>query len=175
MEVSSSELSDHELFSNINHDDLDKLLPLSKEQTYETDETIIEEGTSGQGLFYIVEGKAHVLKNNPRQPIPDIYVTSLDKGDCFGGMSTFTDIPCTASVISRTEISVLFFPDEQLYDFLDDHPSIERAFLKNFISQITQNLRATTNSLTQIKAMEEHIEREEVLDLLGDLDKLDLI
>jgi CRP-like cAMP-binding protein len=75
------------------------------ERSYATNETIVNQGTLGIGLFIIETGKADVVRERPDGD--KAVVNKLGPTDFFGELSLLDDAPRTASVIATEPTTCL--------------------------------------------------------------------
>lgn len=116
---------------------------LSSEETYESGEIIIEEGTSGDWIYIILEGQAKVTK---RTAAGIVTLDTLKKDAIFGEMGLFGKVRAerTASVIAAdgsVRVGVLDF--QQL---LKDYESLSPA-LRSLITALTMRLKAANETV----------------------------
>lgn len=80
----------------------DALEPL----TFDAGETIVEQGSSGDSFYIIVEGSATVHKSTDDEtciPQEDNKVGGLKKGDYFGELALLTQRPRQATVVASED------------------------------------------------------------------------
>jgi len=115
---------------------------LSSEETYESGEIIIEEGTSGDWIYIILEGQVKVTK---RTAAGIVTLDTLKKDAIFGEMGLFGKVRAerTASVIAAdgsVRVGVLDF--EQL---LRDYESLSPA-LRSLMTALIMRLKAANET-----------------------------
>ena len=116
---------------------------LSSEETYESGEVIMEEGTSGDWIYIILEGQAKVTK---RTAAGIVTMDTLKKGAIIGEMALFgkTQAERSASVIAAdgsVRVGVLDF--EQL---LRDYESLSPA-LRSLMMALIMRLKAANETV----------------------------
>jgi len=116
---------------------------LSDEETYESGEIIIEEGTKGNWVYIILEGQAKVTK---RTHAGIVTIDNLKKGTIFGEMALFGNVQVerSASVIAADgaiRVGVLDF--QQL---LRDYESLSPA-LRSLITALIRRLKESTEKV----------------------------
>ena len=114
---------------------------LSNEETYESGEIIIEEGTRGDWVYIILEGQVKVTK---RSEAGIITIDTLKKGDVFGEMILFLkgQAERTASVTATNGAVRVGALD--LQRLLQDYESISPV-LKSLISALIRRLKETND------------------------------
>lgn len=116
---------------------------LSSEETYESGEIIIEEGTSGDWVYIILEGQVKVTK---RTAAGIVTLDTLKKDAVFGEMGLFGKARAerSASVVAAdgsVRVGVLDF--EQL---LKDYESLSPA-LRSLITALIMRLKAANETV----------------------------
>lgn len=76
------------------------------------------------------------------------HVDTLQQGCCFGEMGFIANTERTASVIAKTDVSIIRVNAATL-DRADE--STQLRFLKVFVETITERLKQTTSILTQLR------------------------
>jgi len=115
----------------------------ASEETYESGEIIVEEGTRGDWIYIILEGQAKVTK---RTAAGIVTMDTLKKGAIIGEMALFgkAQTERTASVIAAdgaVRVNVLDF--QQL---LKDHESLSPA-LRSLITTLIMRLKAENETV----------------------------
>jgi len=107
--------------------------------------TIIEEGSSGDNLYMLLEGAVRVHKE-------DFYggkevITTLHAGDHFGEVSLFDEAPRSAAVSTIQPSKLLYLSRESLRSLMDDDHSLATAIYENLVSDLCNRLRETNEHL----------------------------
>ena len=92
------------------------------------DTIMVREGEEGRGLFLILGGNVEVTKQDPSGD--KVVIATLGPGDVFGEISLVFDRPATATVISITEVTVMFLPKEYFQKLIASIPEIRDYFVK---------------------------------------------
>lgn len=93
-------------------------------RAFQAGETILEEGSRGEGLFIILRGDAEVDKRKPDGT--KLRVTTLHEGDFFGEASLLTGRPVMASIRAATELEALALPASDFSVLLRETPAIRK-------------------------------------------------
>src|SRR5438477_10347710 len=88
------------LFAGLPKRHLRGLAGIAKEQRFEENTTIADEGRPGDDFFVIISGQARVLKKGRS-------IASLMPGDFFGEIALLDGGPRSASVITETPMQVM--------------------------------------------------------------------
>ena len=134
-------------FDRLSNRQLKSVSGIMFERTYETDESIFEEGQPGAALFLILDGKVAV----------EIYreagttcLAVLETGAFFGEMALLDDTPrsATARALERTRTLALYRND--LNGLVYRHPRTACRIYRSLAGMIGDRLRLT-NELVQMK------------------------
>ncbi|MEK7656928.1 MAG: cyclic nucleotide-binding domain-containing protein [Elusimicrobiota bacterium] len=113
-------------------------------------ETIFEEGTKGESLFFISEGHVRIAKRLPSKDKPaykDLAI--LAPGDCFGEMSLMEeDADRSANAIASGECVLLRLSRQDLHRWLKSDPVLATAFFSQLVKVLAGYLRRSSNELT---------------------------
>lgn len=96
-----------ELFSALNHDEVERLAQAVKEHRVPSGTTVVRQGEEGDRFYIVVEGKVSVLRDDAR-------VAELGPGDFFGETALLFTSERTASVCTDEE-SVLWSIDKHAF------------------------------------------------------------
>ncbi|MEK7747086.1 MAG: cyclic nucleotide-binding domain-containing protein [Elusimicrobiota bacterium] len=113
-------------------------------------ETIFEEGTKGESLFFISEGHVRIAKRLPSKDKPaykDLAI--LAPGDCFGEMSLMEeDADRSANAIASGDCLLLKLSRPDLHRWLKSDPVLATAFFSQLVKVLAGYLRRSSNELT---------------------------
>lgn len=98
---------------NLSLDDIESLF--TRKMAFKKDEEIFAEGDTGDGVYFILDGKVNVITFE--KDFKEIVFGELGAGQIFGEMALIDDKPRSASVIPITTCKVGFMPKEQ-FDYL---------------------------------------------------------
>jgi serine/threonine-protein kinase len=74
-------------------------------------ELILREGERGGGAFIIEEGRCDIYRNTDSG---SLHIRTLDRGEVVGELALFTGVARTASVVARTDVTLLEITREAL-------------------------------------------------------------
>lgn len=135
--------------------DLNELLQMAKLKQFEPGELILEEGSYDNWIFYLLSGKAKIVKNGKE------LVTLRRIGDVFGEMGIIGGTVRSASVKAidktvclATDISVIDqMPKEKRSD-------IKYVIFRSFAEILANRLRETTAELLRYREKVEQLKKE---------------
>jgi small-conductance mechanosensitive channel/CRP-like cAMP-binding protein len=85
--------------------ELEKVLSHARPLHFGAGEKVIEQGESGDSMFFLSRGQAEVFLR-PAEARHDTLIAELKQGDCFGEMSLLTGEPRSATVVAKRDCEV---------------------------------------------------------------------
>lgn len=132
------------LLENVQDQDLEELAALSTIETYQPGgPPIIDEGTSPDSVYFILDGSAEVRKQTAETT--STLLKLLHQGDMCGEIAVIRNCLRTSSVIQSEETRCLLVPKEAFRAFLEKHPSAD-AILKAMIEERLREIYASDPS-----------------------------
>jgi|SRR5438270_8357557 len=125
------------LFAGLPKRHLRGLAAIAREQRFDEDETVAEEGKPGDDFYVIVSGQAKVLRGRR-------VLRRLTPGDFFGEIALLDEGPRTASVVAETPLKVLAINRKPFQAALRREPSI----VLKMLEELAGRLRSQERSLT---------------------------
>ncbi len=124
------------LFAAVPDDALLAIADLLIERRIPKNQTIVEEGLSGDYMYVIREGQVKVTKlsGDGREKILEL----LGPGDFFGEMSLLDDAPRSASVKSLTETHILALSRPDFLKELRRNPDLGMAVIQELTRRVRQ-------------------------------------
>lgn len=119
------------IFPSLTEDESKYIINNAKIHQFSGNETIIEEGDSGDSIFLIQSGKAKVVTHIFGK---EIELATLSCGDIFGEIAFITGRPRTASVIAIDNIKAIEINRFMLEEIFTEHPEL-LGRLKDFYMQ----------------------------------------
>ncbi len=148
------------ILSSISEEWMHVVISQGRTKEYPANYTLLQEGKFGKSFYLLIGGTVKVLYNNER-------VATLSTGDFFGEISLMYDIPCTASIVTKSPIKVLELPQDIFMEMVSctglmkklekihqiRPVLIQLATIKDLPAPVQNRLVEATN-LTQVKAGE---------------------
>lgn len=163
-EPTAEVIEENDLFSGVPLSLLAKFLESGVEENFPDQSVIIQEGSRPEGIYYIVDGQVHIVKDG------DQYVDALEKGECFGEMSLFSSEPASASVIANEPVTICFFSEPTVNEFIEANHDFTVPFFKNILGRLSHRLRRTTNALTKVRKRTETLLQDEFHEIFKGVD-----
>jgi CRP/FNR family transcriptional regulator, cyclic AMP receptor protein len=108
---------------------------------FQNGEKVIEAGKAETRMYIILEGEVQISLSDK---IDKVIVAKLKKGDFFGEISLFTDVPRSATAIAIGNVKLAFIDNvEQLREFLIRNP----VFAAKMVHTLAKRLAKTDEIL----------------------------
>ena len=105
-----------------------RLAEIGKRRTYQPDETIVREGTTGTALYIVLSGKARVERDEKT-------IAELGVGSFFGELALIEEHPRTATVVASEQTDCLLFVAWEFTSLLEEHPEIAVPIMRELIQR----------------------------------------
>jgi CRP-like cAMP-binding protein len=127
--------------------DLETFMRFSEVRTYSENELIIEENSLDDRVFYLITGKAKVMKNGRE------LIILRRTGDVFGEIGVVTGIARSASVFAAGPTTCLIVRTAQI-DNLDEENRLSFKYIlyRGFAEILANRLKKTTEELLEARA-----------------------
>ena len=106
-----------------------RLAEVGKRRTYDADDPIVKEGSTGTALYIILSGKARVEREGQT-------IGELSPGEFFGELALIEEHPRSATVVAVTETDCLLFPAWEFTALLKEHPEIAVPIMRALIGRL---------------------------------------
>jgi CRP-like cAMP-binding protein len=138
------------LFSAVSDEDLESIASLLIERRLPKNKTIVEEGTPGDYMYVIPEGRVKVTKlsGDGREKILEL----LEAGSFFGEMSLLDSAPRSASVKALTNVRILALSRNDFLNVLRRSPDLALAVIQELTCRLRQqDEQASSLSFQRVK------------------------
>jgi CRP-like cAMP-binding protein len=129
---------------------LDSLSEFLVSETREDAETVFEEGSPGDELYFIAEGRVRIAKRLARpEGGPPAFkdLAILGPGDCFGEMALIESVPRSADAIASGKTVLLRLARADLERWLKTGASLAMGFFAQLVQVLSNRLRRSSNEL----------------------------
>jgi len=152
------ELKQVPMLKSFEEKDLQKLLQLSEIKEYKKGELIFEQGSYDGCIYYLVYGKADIVKNG--NPVAYLQRT----GDIFGEMGVLDGSVRSASVYAADDCMCLVIKIADIDEFsVQNQFEFRYRIYRGFAEVLANRLRVTTEELVRTK---EELEKQNLMNLL---------
>ena len=133
------------LFSKIEPSKLKLLAFTSERLTYAEGDVLFEQGDAGDAAYIIIGGKADVVVDTPGGPL---IVATLDENEIVGEIAILCDVPRTATVKAKTEVTTLRITKDLFFSLVVEFPQIAVEIMR----ELAHRLEVTTARLREAVA-----------------------
>lgn len=143
-------LSSVSLWENVPKDRLASLAEYLQPESYKPGKIVFEEGSKGDGLYFVSEGHVVIRKKMTTPDGATAYkdLAVLGPGNCIGEMTLFDEVPRSAQAIASDECTLLKLGRTALSQWLKANPSLAADFLIALVQVLSKRLRRSSNELT---------------------------
>jgi CRP/FNR family transcriptional regulator, cyclic AMP receptor protein len=126
--------------------DLETFMRFSEVRTYNENEIIIEENTLDDRVFYLITGKAKVMKNGRE------LIILRRTGDVFGEIGVVTGVARSASVYASGPTTCLIVRTSQIDNLNEENRlTFKYVLYRGFAEILANRLKTTTEELMNAK------------------------
>jgi CRP/FNR family cyclic AMP-dependent transcriptional regulator len=142
MKIKKEFLQSHALFGGITDADIEQIIPLLKEETFDKGAFIIREDEDGDMLHFIIEGSVEVVKRT-HDDKEDSYqkLAIFGPGDTFGEMELIDIQKRSASVRALEDVSALTLSNKDMYKLYHSNLKAYTMIIMNIAREISRRLR----------------------------------
>lgn len=129
-------LASVDLFSSLDKKELRHLANSCQERKYAAGSVLIQQGSTGAGLFVITEGHVKITQEvDPDRAIVEL--ATAGAGDVLGEMALLDDLPRSATVTAVEDVTALLLPIWDFRAVMRNNPDIALKLL----ARLTHRLR----------------------------------
>lgn len=132
------------IFTDINDDELTKIVRVGVRKKYKKGSIILLEEETGAALFVIISGKVKIVRADDDGR--EVILSILGESDFFGEMSILDGLARSASVVAITKTELFMIHRRDFLQLLEDVPTVAISLLK----ELTMRLRKAD---AQIKSL----------------------
>lgn len=132
------------LFTNIDPAKLKLMCFASERMTFKDGEVMCRQGETGDAAFIILDGTADVQVKRKEGTMS---VATLTKNDIVGEIAILCDVPRTATVKAKTDMTTLCINKDLFFRLVTEFPEMAVEIMR----VLAQRLEATTKELAQYK------------------------
>jgi CRP/FNR family transcriptional regulator, cyclic AMP receptor protein len=137
------------IFSFIEDDDAEKVIPFFESVDYPVGAVIFKEGDAGDFIGFVVSGKLEVKKQTEFKG-NQLIIALLSSGALVGELSIFDQHKRSATVEATEDTTMLILRNTSLEALIHQHPYTGIKLLKGLIRILSLRLRKATERLTTI-------------------------
>lgn len=115
-------LRDHDLFRGLSSTEFERVLALSRIETYRPRQTIFLKGSEGRGLMAVLQGRVQIRA--PGADGREIILNLIGEGGVFGEMALLDGRERSADAVAMTRCKLLVIDRRDFVLFLRQHPEV---------------------------------------------------
>jgi len=127
------------LWSGLDTQDLKAIVKVSKQQKFQSGETIVKKGDEGTGFYLVLDGAVEIRSDGK-------ILSKLGPGQFFGEMSVVDTQPRSADVVAVEPSRVLFLSSWSFKSLISERPRIAVKMLQEFVRRLRNTDRALSES-----------------------------
>ena len=127
-------LQRYSLFGGLLEDQIDKIIPLLAEETFQPGQTIFVEGVPNDRILFIIKGRVSIIKGST-------VIYDLAEGNTFGEMEVLDVMPCAATIRAVTDVTALTISNSSLREIYKSDIKAFSLLLMNLARDLSRRLR----------------------------------
>ncbi len=132
--IESVSLQKYSLFGGLLKQDIDRILPLMGQKTYEAGEILIQQNRPNDSIFFILDGMVEVVKDG-------VLLVTLGEGETVGEMELLDVMPAAATVRAMTRTTVGTFNNRIVHDIFKMDIKSFAMIMMNLARDLSRRLR----------------------------------
>ncbi|MDR2021366.1 MAG: cyclic nucleotide-binding domain-containing protein [Treponema sp.] len=142
--IESVALQKYSLFGGLLTEQIDKLVPLMIQESYEPGVDIITEGAPNDKIRFILEGRVAVVKKG-------IILSEFGEGDAFGEMEVLDVMPSIATIKTLANTRVMAISNRCLREIYKTDIKSFSLIIMNLARDLSRRLRRMDERIADIK------------------------
>ncbi|MFH1148607.1 MAG: cyclic nucleotide-binding domain-containing protein [Pseudomonadota bacterium] len=138
--MSTESIASFKVFEGLGPEDLNQILSISEELTFQPDEMVFEESSLGANIYILLEGRVNVEMASPQSRTDRNDLTILRKGDVFGEIGFLEKRRRSAGVRAVDRIKVLSLDAQRLYDLFEQNSHTGYLVMRNLAAILAGRL-----------------------------------
>jgi len=124
-------------------DQIERIIPLMKQENFGPDELIITEGRPNDRIFFLIEGQVSVNKG-------DVVIYRFGEGEAFGEMEVLDVMPAAATIKSITAVTIMSISNKALREIYKIDIKTFSLIIMNLARDLSRRLRRMDEKLDVI-------------------------
>lgn len=133
------------LFAKIDPPKLKLLAFASERMIFAKDQELFHQGDAGDTAYIIIDGDAEVIVDSPAG---ELVVAQVGKNDIVGEIAILCDVPRTATVKAKSEITTLAISKDLFFQMIAEYPEMAVGIMR----ELAHRLEKTTAQLREAKS-----------------------
>ncbi len=133
------------IFENLLKKELRKIVQLTHEREYKSNEYVFKKHAPAEGMYVILDGKIEI-----RDPISGNIFANLNSGDFFGELALLDEKPRSASAVCSEPSRLIGFFRTDLLTLIKRYPELGNKILLNLSRVLGERLRETNKNIIEL-------------------------
>ena len=156
-------LSQIEAFADIPDNSLKKIAELLHERRFKKGEIVFREGEPGVGLYIVKTGEVAIYVHDEEKTLKEIneteHVSDATRGEMFGDIALFSDMPRAATVIATENSELLGFFKPDLLELIRRNPNIGSQVLLRLLDVAGNRLNQANHKILELQSKIDTIQK----------------
>ncbi len=142
-------LASSELFKELTDEELEKVVALSREETYAAGLSVIAEGAMATDLYIVAEGKVREEMSLSVYPglVQDALVEIIPEGEPFGWSAVVGSRVYNMTARCQEPVRVIAIDGERLLSLFNKNPEIGFKVMEGLLEVVSSRLRSVKRTL----------------------------
>jgi CRP-like cAMP-binding protein len=120
------------------------------EAVYRAGEVILEQGTPGEQIYFIIRGKTQIIVDLPDGTTRH-KIATFCPGTVFGEMAIIDRGVHSANVVAETEVTCLYLTHVQLHRLNQEQPELAHQLMIGLARELSKRIRIANRITTELK------------------------
>ena len=134
----------YSLFGGLTKEQIEKIIPLMVQETYQPGDTIITERKANDKILFIIEGRVSIIRGGK-------VIYDLAEGNTFGEMEVLDVMPCAATIRAVNEVTVMSISNIALREIYKTDLKCYSLLLMNLARDLSRRLRVANEIMVEGK------------------------
>ncbi|MCL2801833.1 MAG: cyclic nucleotide-binding domain-containing protein [Treponema sp.] len=136
-------LQKYALFGGLLEEQIENIMPLMNEESYNPEEYIISEGKANDKIFFLLEGHVAVTKK-------DVSLTHLGEGEAIGEMEVLDVMPAIASIKALSQVKAMSISNKSLREIYKLDIKTFSLIIMNLARELSRRLRKMDEKMADL-------------------------
>jgi CRP-like cAMP-binding protein len=130
----------YSLFGGLTEEQIESIFPLLQQESFGSNELIIEEGKPNDKIYFLIEGNVAVIKG-------ETVLSRFGEGEAFGEMEVLDVMPSVASIKSISPVKAMSISNKALREIYKIDVKIFSLIIMNLARDLSRRLRKMDEKL----------------------------
>lgn len=140
-------LSSIPIFAHLEPTRLKLLAFTSQRLNYQSGDALFHQGDQADAAYVVIDGTADVIVHTPKG---DIIVASLGRNDVVGEIGILCDVPRTATVMAKTNLTTLCISKDLFLKLLHEFPSMSLDIMRELAHRLEQTTSKYQQAMSEL-------------------------